>query len=260
MLMDDREPTQLRIVLLCSHRAPGLRELLGYPDRREMRVVGVVTSDPASSALPETAGSGVPCLVHDIRRFYRDAGAPLHDLAHRLRYDAGTARTLAALQPDLVVLAGYVHILTAAMLDLLPDRIISVHDSDLTLRGPDGAPRYRGLRSTRAALLAGERETRSTVHVVTPEVDMGPPLARSWAFEVPPPGNGESVGSRAWTQRDWMMRAAWGPLLLRAGQMYARRDVELTGGRAIIAGTAGPVTLERPADAPVRPAPSARAR
>jgi hypothetical protein len=132
---------------------------------------------------------------------------------------------------DLVVLCGYLHILTAPMLAAYPGRILNVHDADLTLTGPDGAPKYRGLHSTRDAILAGERETRTSVHLVTEEVDQGPVIARSAAYPVSPqaavllsrlarePGPEAPDGplhalkTIAWQQREWMMATCWGPLL-----------------------------------------------
>jgi len=246
----------LRLAVLCSHRAPGLRQLLAAGEAEGFSVVGVVASDPASSALPDTAGRDIPCVVHDIRAFYRSVEAPPGDLSVRLRYDAATARILEPLRPDLLLLAGYIHVLTEPVLEFRPDAIVSVHDSDLTLTGPAG-PRYRGLHATRDALLAGERETRSTVHLVTPEVDMGPPLLRSWPFEVPDPVPGESVGSRAWRQREWMMQACWGALLVRSVQLFARREVTLDEGRVLVRGQPGPLTLDRPARLSARPAPRA---
>jgi folate-dependent phosphoribosylglycinamide formyltransferase PurN len=115
---------------------------------------------------------------------------------------------------DLVVLCGYLHILTAPMLDRYRDRLVNVHDGDLTVLDADGRPRWRGLRSTRDAMLAGAGETRSVVHLVTEEVDLGPVLLRSRPFPV--------RQTSASAQRDWMMRTAWGPLLARTIYLFAR--------------------------------------
>jgi folate-dependent phosphoribosylglycinamide formyltransferase PurN len=146
-------------------------------------------------------------LLHDIAAFGR---AP----AKRPAFDAGTRDLLAPHAPDLIVLSGYLHIVTAPLLAAFPGRIINVHDADLTLTGPDGRPRYPGLHATRDALRAGETTTRCTAHLVTADVDQGPVLARSRAFPVD--------GRHHYLQRELMMREAWGPLIARSIQLLAR--------------------------------------
>ena len=81
------------------------------------------------------------------------------------------------------------------------------------------------------AVFAGEPETRSTVHLVTPEVDVGPALVRSWPFPVHPMvddarrwGAIDILKAYAYAQREWMMRAAWGPMLRKAIALLEWRD------------------------------------
>lgn len=244
----------LRVAVLCSRRAPGLSALLSAGDPAHYRVVGVITTDPASNALPDTAGAGVPCVVHDISAFYRACSAQLTDLSVRPDFDAGTARLLAVWKPDLVVLCGYLHILTGPMLSGFPGRIINIHDSDLCLTGDDDRPRYRGLHATRDAVTAGEPETRSTIHVVTEDVDVGPLLVRSWPFPVYQELVDSARAARAtdvlkayaYAQREWMMRAAWGPMLDIALDLYARGEVRLLGSCAYLQGAPGPLTVPAP--------------
>jgi folate-dependent phosphoribosylglycinamide formyltransferase PurN len=184
-------------------------------------VVGIA-SDPASDALPELRAAGVPALTHDIRAFYRRRAARLSDFAVRREYDATTVQLLEPLGVELIVLSGYLHILTAPMLAEFPGRILNVHDSDLLCLGPGGVPAYRGLRATRDALLAGETETRSSVHLVTAEVDVGPVIVRSAAFRVEAEisralrdRDARSFKAGAYAQRERMMQE-WGPLLVEA--------------------------------------------
>ena len=131
----------------------------------------------------------------------------------RKAFDAETAAMLRGC--DVVVLLGYLFVVTEPLLDAFPGRILNVHDSDL--------PRYPGLHATRDAIYAGERETRSTVHVVTPVVDAGPVIARSRAFPVAPfvheavaRGEHDIVRAYAYAQREWMMRSTWGALAAEA--------------------------------------------
>ena len=188
----------LNVALLCSRRAPGLEYLLEHCGR-DLDLAAVVTTDPASDALPLLQSTGVPALVHDIREFGTAR-------AVRPAFDAATRDLLAPYRPDFLVLSGYLHVITAPLLAAYPQRIINVHDGDL--------PQYRGLHATRDAMRAGEPGTLCTVHVVTEEVDAGPVLARSDVFP---------VGERHhYVQREWMMREAWGPLIVRGIQLLAR--------------------------------------
>jgi folate-dependent phosphoribosylglycinamide formyltransferase PurN len=223
--LPERPDGPIRVALLTSRRAPGLDYLLREQQQQGCRyeiVVGLA-SEPASAALAELQAAGVPALVHDIHALYRRRGARLSDFAVRRQYDAATVRLLEPLDVELVVLVGYLHILTASMLGAFPGRILNIHDSDLLRLGPGGVPEYRGLRATRDALLAGETETRSSIHLVTAEVDVGPVVARSAAFMVPEEirralqdGDARAFKAGAWAQRERMMTECWGPLLAGA--------------------------------------------
>jgi phosphoribosylglycinamide formyltransferase-1 len=213
-----------RVAVLCSGRAPGLPHLL---KREQGRVVGwdivcCLTSAEAFEGEADVASAGIPIVRHPVDRFYA-AHAPhrrLSDLTVRERYDRETRHLLDAYQPDLIVLAGYLLLLTGPMLDAYPLRIINVHHSDLAQRNARGGPRYPGLRAVRDAILAGETETRSSTHLVTECVDDGPVLMRSRAFAVPDVArwalaNGEHDVLRRviWAHQEWMLRSAFGPLL-----------------------------------------------
>jgi len=209
MLIDFRTP---RVAILCSKRAPGLDYVLRHPDCGTMYdVAGVVTTDNAPGF------DDVPVIHHSPRAFDR-----------REDFDAITAQMLQELDADVVVLLGYLYVLTAPMLEAFPGRILNVHDADLTLLGSDGRRRYRGLHSTRDAILAGERETRSTLHVVTAEVDEGPIVALSEPFPVAPLvqdalalGALDMIRAYAYAHREWMMRRAWGPMVIAELEKFA---------------------------------------
>jgi len=212
----------LRVAVLCSRRAPGLDGLFsGERARgRTYDLVAMVTSDPECV---ERGRFAAPLLVNDIRQFYSARATRLADLGPRADFDRATVQILEPFRPDLVVLCGYLHILTAPMLERFPERVINVHDSDL--------PRYPGLHATRDAILAGERETRSTVHLVREAVDCGPVIARSRAFPTHPlveaarrAGRVDILKAYAYAQREWMM-LSWGPLLARALDVVARDAV-----------------------------------
>jgi folate-dependent phosphoribosylglycinamide formyltransferase PurN len=187
-----------KLAVLCSKRAPGIEPLLPH-------LTCVITTHENAS-IP----AGVPVIHHPIRA-YDD----------RRTYDALSAYVLRELGVDTILCLGYIYVLTDVMLSAFPNRIFNIHDSDLTIKHPDGERKYTGLRSTRDAIVAGERETRSTLHLVTDKLDGGPILALSRPYPVAPfvheaaaAGHTDIVKAYAYAQREWMMRDCWGKLAL----------------------------------------------
>jgi folate-dependent phosphoribosylglycinamide formyltransferase PurN len=223
-----------RIAVLCSGRAPGLLHLLPRSDAaREWRIACCLTSEDRFEFEDDVARSGVPIIHHAIHRYYAEhaSDARLSDRNVRQAFDAETVKLLDGYQPDLVILAGYLWLLTQPMLTRFENRIINVHHADLLLRSASGAVRYPGLRAVRDAILAGERETRCTAHLVTDRLDEGPILARSAPFPVPEiaawarsHGEHDVLRRVIWAHQEWMLRAAFGPLMERALDSLAQRE------------------------------------
>jgi phosphoribosylglycinamide formyltransferase 1 len=179
----------LRVAVLCSHRAPGLLYLLNQsPDRgAAYEIVGCVTNQLTFEEAVRVERRGIPTRSHPIRAFYEDHGAnDCRDLALREEFDAQLLSLVEPWFPDLLLLDGYLHLVTAPILRRFRNRVLNLHFSDLTLRTHLGAPRYPGIRAVADALAAGCRETRATVHLVDAQVDGGPPVIRSWPFPVSP--------------------------------------------------------------------------
>jgi folate-dependent phosphoribosylglycinamide formyltransferase PurN len=135
--------------------------------------------------------------------------------------DAVTRDLFRAAGVDVVLLLGHRYIVRNPLLSAFP--ILNIHDSDLRVTRPDGERRYIGLRSTLDAILAGENETRSTLHVVTEKLDGGPIISVSRAYPVAPfvheaavAGQHDIVKAYAYAQREWMMRDSWGAMLVEA--------------------------------------------
>ncbi|HEY6844266.1 MAG TPA: formyltransferase family protein [Thermoanaerobaculia bacterium] len=175
----------LRVGVVTSNRAPGLDDLQRHPLRGSL--------------------FEIECVLN--RR-------PPKEKSLREWYDRETADLLKPFRLDLVVLLGYLFVVTDPMLDAFPDRIINVHD---------GVQKYTGLHATRNAIIAGETETRSIVHVVTRELDRGPVLAQSEPMRVAPfvhravaAGEMDIVRAYAYAHREWMMRSSWGELIVEA--------------------------------------------
>ncbi len=219
-----------RVAVLCSQRAPGLLYLLNRSADRGVSfdVVCVVTSEATFAEEVRVERRGIPTLSHPIRGF----DGP------RTAYDAETARLIEPFMPDLVLLDGYLLILTEPMLCAYPSRIINLHYSDLTLRLPDGAPRFPGIRAVQRAIVEGCRETRATVHLVDEGVDAGPPLVVSSPFPVSPLVEDlrtldatDALRAYIYAHQQWMMRTVSGPLMAAALQLIAsgRADLDRFG-------------------------------
>ena len=208
----------LRVALLSSRRCPGALDLLSDEDRGitwEFACVLTTEEEFADADLFRTAG--FPVLRHPIRPFYSRRGVGLPDLGARAEYDARTADLLGPHRPDLLLLSSYLYVVTPVLIAAAGGWIANIHGTDLT--GAESSRRYLGLHAVADAVLAGEPETRATAHWVTPEVDQGPPIARSRPFPVAPmarslAGHPKALKAYAYAHQEWMLREAWGPLWL----------------------------------------------
>jgi phosphoribosylglycinamide formyltransferase 1 len=226
----------MRVGVLCSHRAPALTYLLsnGRARTKAYEVALCITSEEAFSGEHAVRSAGIPLHFHPLRRYCREAGVPFTHAGVRARFDAETRASLTRYAIDLVVADSYLYQLTDPMLHRYERRIINLHHGDLTRRDPAGRPRFKGLRAVGDAILEGERETRATVHVVTHDLDDGPPFLRSWPFAV------SSLAERAmrwdavdilkayvYAHQEWMIRATWGPLMEAALTLIADGRLDL---------------------------------
>lgn len=243
----------LRVAFLSSKRSPGLDYLIDQDPNRGVLydIVGCLCSQPSCIERQRLHRAHIPHILHDLRAFYAERDAPISDLELRKDFDRAAVSNLSYFRPDLIVLCGYQYLVTEPLLSAFPNRVINVHHSDMCDLDGDGMPRYRGLHAVRDAIMNGERETRSTVHLVTPQLDAGPPLVRSRAFPV----QRELVESArrrrsihilkayAYAHREWMLEESWGPLLALTIALFARGEVEGDDRAATVAGRPGPLDL-----------------
>jgi phosphoribosylglycinamide formyltransferase-1 len=151
----------LRIAVLASGRGSNFAALLSAcgDGRIDGRVVGVFSDKPQSGAVALAGDTGIHAWAMKPNAFET-----------REAFDAAMFDALAAVQPDLIVCAGYMRIIGAAAIARFPNRMLNIHPSLL--------PRHPGLHTHQRALDAGDTEHGASVHVVIPELDAGPVLAQ----------------------------------------------------------------------------------
>ena len=150
------------IVLLISGRGSNMQAIVRAAREQQWPVmIGAVISNRADAdGLEFARQQGIPVRV-----------VPSKDYASRQDFDAVLQATIDAYAPDLVVLAGFMRILTPPFVNHYAGRMINIHPSLL--------PLFPGLATHAQALAAGVAEHGATVHLVTPELDHGPALDRA---------------------------------------------------------------------------------
>lgn len=146
------------IVILISGRGSNMQAIVnaGIPD---VRIAAVLSNSAVAAGLAWAAERGIPTdsLNHK-------------DFASRSAFDQAMMEKIDAYQPDLVVLAGFMRILTPEFCTRYEGRLMNIHPSIL--------PSFTGLHTHERALAAGCRVTGCTIHFVTPELDCGPIISQ----------------------------------------------------------------------------------
>ncbi|MCS6971766.1 MAG: phosphoribosylglycinamide formyltransferase [Turneriella sp.] len=149
-----------RIVILISGRGSNMRVLLQKSRERKLLArCTLVVSDRPAKGLEIAKAFGVPAIL-----FAKNKGESREEFDHRL------AERLKQENPDLVVCAGYLRILSRPMLEAFPNRIVNIHPSLL--------PAFPGLHAQKQALDYGVKISGCTVHLVDAGVDTGKILAQ----------------------------------------------------------------------------------
>jgi phosphoribosylglycinamide formyltransferase 1 len=147
-----------RIVILISGRGSNMAAIVNA--RLPLEVAAVISNEQSAQGLATAQNCNIPTAVVPHRAF-----------AGREDFDAALAMEINRHQPDLIVLAGFMRVLTEAFVMRYSGRMINIHPSLL--------PSFPGLHTHRRALAAGVRLHGCTAHFVTPGVDSGPIIAQA---------------------------------------------------------------------------------
>jgi phosphoribosylglycinamide formyltransferase-1 len=151
-----------RLVILVSGGGSNLQSLIDgcAGDKINATVSAVISNNPNAGGLERAAKAGIPNLAIDHRAFNS-----------RETFDQALSELIDSFSPDLVILAGFMRILTAEFVDHYLGRMMNIHPSLL--------PAYPGLNTHQRAIEAGDKKAGATVHFVTPELDGGPPIIQA---------------------------------------------------------------------------------
>ena len=150
------------IVILISGRGSNMQTIVQKckAEKWNARISAVISNRADAAGLQFAEGEGIPTSVVS-HKGYPD----------RESYDAALMAAIDGYQPDVVVLAGFMRILTAGFVGHYMGRLLNIHPSLL--------PNFRGLHTHQQAIDAGVRIHGATVHFVTPELDGGPIIAQA---------------------------------------------------------------------------------
>lgn len=151
-----------KMVILISGRGSNLDALIRAcaADDLAVEIAAVISNRPQAAGLEKAAAAGIPVAIVD---------HTLH--ADRPDFEAVLRQRIDAWAPDLVVLAGFMRILTPGFVRAYEGRLLNIHPSLL--------PAFPGLHTHRRALDEGVRIHGCTVHFVTPELDHGPAIVQA---------------------------------------------------------------------------------
>lgn len=151
-----------RILVLISGNGSNLQTILDHCASGKVagEVVGVISNRVDAYGLVRAKEAGVATAILAQQQF-----------ASRAEYDVALLALMADYQPDLVVLAGFMRILSADLVRHFAGRMINIHPSLL--------PKYQGLHTHQRAIDDGEREHGASVHFVTEELDGGPVILQA---------------------------------------------------------------------------------
>jgi phosphoribosylglycinamide formyltransferase-1 len=153
---------KIRLVVLISGRGSNLQAILDQASSGELpvEVAAVISNRPGVHGLERARQAGVPALELDHKLF-----------PDRPEFEAALIDLIDHYRPDLVILAGFMRVLTPGFTEHYQGRIFNIHPSLL--------PKFRGLHTHERAIAAGETVHGASIHFVTAELDGGPVIVQA---------------------------------------------------------------------------------
>lgn len=183
----------LKVVVCVSGGGTNLQAILDAIDRGQVtntEVIAVISNNPGAKALKRAEDHGIPAICLSPKEH-----------ADREAFNRAFTDEMLALEPDLVVLAGFLVKIPEEMVEKFPNRIINVHPSLIPSFCGVG---YYGLKVHEKALERGVKVTGATVHFVDQGMDEGPIIAQK-AVRVAEDDTPETLQGRVMEQAEWIL-------------------------------------------------------
>lgn len=197
-----------RVVVLISGSGSNLQALIdGVADKSlPIDLVAVISNRPDVMGLERAAKANIPADVLDHKAF-----------ADRESFDQALMAKIDSYQPELVVLAGFMRILTPEFTQHYLGRMLNIHPSLL--------PKYQGLHTHQRAIDAGEERHGVTVHFVTAELDGGPAIVQA-SVPILASDDANSLAKRVQRQEHLIY-----PLAVK---WFAQGDLRMIDGKSVL--------------------------
>jgi phosphoribosylglycinamide formyltransferase-1 len=199
------------IVILISGRGSNMEAIVRAleAEKWSARIAAVVSNKPDAKGLEFAQARGIPTAV-----------VPSKQFATRAEFDAALQEVIDSFSPDLVVLAGFMRILTAPFVEHYAGRMLNIHPSLL--------PLFPGLATHQQALDARVAEHGATVHFVTAELDHGPVIAQA-RIGVLPGDTAETLAARVLLEEH--------KLYPRAVRLFVEDRLSIESGDVLVTAT-----------------------
>lgn len=210
------------IAVLVSGGGTNLQALIDAQNRREINggeIGMVVSSSPEAYALERAKQANIPGYI-----------LPRKNWPSNQAYTRALVSLLQEMGADMVVLAGFMTILTEEIVQAYPNKILNVHPALIPSFCGKGA---YGLHVHEQALDYGVKVTGATVHLVTAEPDGGPIVLQK-AIDILPWDTPESLQRRVMEECEWKLLPKAVDLLCRDNLKVEGRTVRIIGGRVIV--------------------------
>ena len=172
------QDNQLKLVVLISGSGSNLQAIIDHSRKGALnaQVVAVISDQPGAYGLTRAENASIPAFA-----------CPASDFECRREHEQALEAMIMDHEPDLLILAGFMRILSPRFVDHFPIRILNIHPSLL--------PKLKGLHTHQRAIDSGEKHHGATVHIVTPDLDSGPIIAQT-AIAISRADNAETLGEK----------------------------------------------------------------
>ncbi|HIB97692.1 MAG TPA: phosphoribosylglycinamide formyltransferase [Candidatus Thioglobus sp.] len=198
----------MRGVVLISGSGSNLQAIIDQADNIDLNISCVISNNADAYGLTRANNAGIPCHIIDHTQF-----------DSREAFDQAVSETIGQYNPDIVILAGFMRILTEAFVQQYCGKMLNIHPSLL--------PKFQGLNTHQRAIDANEKEHGVSVHFVTAELDGGPIIAQS-RVAVLADDDADSLAKRVLIEEH--------KLFPKVIHWFTQGRLELSNGKAVLDG------------------------